>query len=130
MRFIDKLPRIFTHIYALALIILGWGLFYFDNLTSIGTFYTALFGQGGAVADIAVENAIFNNFWLWTVAIIFCMPTRRFVTNLTERLLAKNQGLLTFANISTRTIVSLIILILSVALLVGATNNAFIYTRF
>jgi alginate O-acetyltransferase complex protein AlgI len=130
MRFIDKLPRILTHIYALALIILSWGLFYFDKLTSIGTFYTALFGQGGAVADIAVENAIFNNFWLWVVAIVFCMPTRRFVTNLTERLLAKNQGLLTFANISTRTIVSLIILILSVALLVGATNNAFIYTRF
>lgn len=108
----------------------SWGLFYFDNLTSIGTFYTTLFGQSGAAADISVENALLNNFWLWVVAIIFCMPTRQFITDLTARLLAKNQGVLTFVNISTRTIVSLAILILSVALLVGATNNAFIYTRF
>lgn len=130
LRFVDKLPRILTHLYALALIMFSWGLFYFDNLTSIGTFYTTLFGQSGAAADISVENALLNNFWLWVVAIIFCMPTRQFITDLTARLLAKNQGVLTFVNISTRTIVSLAILILSVALLVGATNNAFIYTRF
>ena len=130
LRFVDKLPRILTHLYALAFIMFSWGLFYFDNLTSIGTFYTTLFGQSGAAADISVENALLNNFWLWVVAIIFCMPTRQFITDLTARLLAKNQGVLTFVNISTRTIVSLAILILSVALLVGATNNAFIYTRF
>ena len=130
LHFVDKLPRILTHLYALAFIMFSWGLFYFDNLTSIGTFYTTLFGQSGAAADISVENALLNNFWLWVVAIIFCMPTRQFITDLTARLLAKNQGVLTFVNISTRTIVSLAILILSVALLVGATNNAFIYTRF
>ena len=32
--------------------------------------------------------------------------------------------------LATRTVVSIILLTLSVALLVGATNNAFIYTRF
>ena len=130
LRIIDRIPRFIGHLYALALILLSWGLFYFDNLGSVGKFYTALFGQGTAVADIAEESALLNNFWLWAVAIVFCMPTRQFVANLTDKLLAKHNGLLTCVNISSRTIASLIILILSVALLVGATNNAFIYTRF
>ena len=130
LRIIERVPRIFTHIYALALVVIGWGLFYFDNIGSIGTFYSALFGQGNIAADIAEESALINNFWLWIVAIIFCMPTRQFITNITERLLAKHQGALACVTISARTIASLVILILSVALLVGATNNAFIYTRF
>ena len=130
LRIIERVPRIFSHIYALALVVIGWGLFYFDNIGSIGTFYSALFGQGNIAADIAEESALINNFWLWIVAIIFCMPTRQFITNITERLLAKHQGALACVTISARTIVSLVILILSVALLVGATNNAFIYTRF
>ena len=130
LRIIERVPRIFSHIYALALVVIGWGLFYFDNIGSIGTFYSALFGQGNIAADIAEESALINNFWLWIVAIIFCMPTRQFITNITERLLAKHQGALACVTISARTIASLVILILSVALLVGATNNAFIYTRF
>ncbi len=129
-RFVEKIPRLFMHLYTCAIVLISWGLFYFDNFELLGKFYASLFGQSAVVADIAEESALTNNFWLWVVAVVFCLPTRKYVANLTERLLAKHDKTLTFVNVSARTIASLIILILSVALLVGATNNAFIYTRF
>ena len=130
LRFVEKIPRIILHLYTVILVLLSWGLFYFDSFESIGKFYKAIFGNSTFVADIAEESALINNFWLWIVAIIFCMPTRSWVANLTERLFAKHEKTLTLINVSSRTIASIVILILSVALLVGATNNAFIYTRF
>jgi alginate O-acetyltransferase complex protein AlgI len=130
LRFAEKLPRVLMHIYALAMISFSWGLFYFDDLGSVGKFYKALFGQSTVAADIAEESAMLNNFWLWAVAILFCMPVRKYAGQLSERLFAKHEGVLATVNTTSRIVASLAILILSVALLVGATNNAFIYTRF
>jgi alginate O-acetyltransferase complex protein AlgI len=118
------------HLYTVLLVLVSWGLFYFDDLGLLGKFYSALFGYSTAVASIAEESALLNNFWLWIVALLFCMPVRQYAGKLTERLLAKHQGLLSAVNTTSRIVVSLVILILSIALLVGATNNAFIYTRF
>ena len=130
LRIADKLPRIVMHLYTSALILLSWGLFYFDDLGLIGKFYSSFFGKGAAIAGIAEESALMNNFWLWIVAILFCMPVRQYVGELIERLLAKRPGALLAVNTTSRIVVSLVILVLSIALLVGATNNAFIYTRF
>ena len=130
LRFADKLPRVLLHLYTVAMISFSWGVFYFDDLGSVGKFYKALFGHSTIAADIAEESAMLNNFWLWVVAIIFCMPVRHFAGQLSERLLAKHQNTLAVVNTTSRVVVSLAIILLSIALLVGATNNAFIYTRF
>jgi alginate O-acetyltransferase complex protein AlgI len=130
LRIAERLPRVVMHLYTVLLVLVSWGLFYFDDLGLLGKFYSALFGHSTAVANIAEESALLNNFWLWIVALLFCMPVRQYAGKLTERLLAKHQGLLSAVNTTSRIVVSLVILILSIALLVGATNNAFIYTRF
>ena len=49
---------------------------------------------------------------------------------LTARKLSNHATALSWIKLSSQTIISISILILSIALLVGATNNAFIYTRF
>ena len=74
--------------------------------------------------------AILNNFWLWVVAIVLCMPVREFVARLTAKVLPEGSTLHAGTLLVTRVAISLVALVLSVALLVGATNNAFIYTRF
>lgn len=130
LRFAERAPRALLHTYTLLLVVMSWGLFYFDNFELVIKYYTALFGQSGVAASIAEESALLNNFWLWVVAIIFCMPTRKYIAEYTSRLLAKHRVALEYVTLSSRTVISLVILILSVALLVGATNNAFIYTRF
>ena len=58
------------------------------------------------------------------------MPVRKLIADTTERLLRNHTTLLHGAILIGRTVLSLAVLVLSVALLVGATNNAFLYTRF
>lgn len=120
LRVKDKIPSFLLHIYSILLVVIGWGIFYFDDFNSLGVFFKSFFGNTDLWTDFTVSSAIMNHFWLWVVAIIFCMPIRRGV----EGRLGQKTLLVS------RLILSVLILILSAALLVGATNNAFIYTRF
>ena len=130
LRVINKIPKALLHIYSLALIVFGWGLFYFESFDHLLIFINSFFGNTAATCDIVEESAFFNNFWLWVVAIIFSMPTRTFASNILSRKLSNHTTALSWIKLSSQTIISITILILSIALLVGATNNAFIYTRF
>jgi alginate O-acetyltransferase complex protein AlgI len=120
LRVQDKIPSVLLHIYSMLLVIAGWGIFYFDDFNQMVTFFHAFFGQVDTVFDFVDESALLNNFWLWVVAVLFCMPLRSMI---------ENHGNSVFLTIY-RIVVSVVILVLSTALLVGATNNAFIYTRF
>lgn len=126
----DRIPRWILHIYALLIVVLGWGIFYFDDMEQLKVFFAAIFGQTPHPSDITVSSALFDNFWLWITAIFFCLPVREYVGNLPARLMPDHHGIAaTFTTVG-RIVVSVIILVVSVALLIGATNNAFLYTRF
>lgn len=127
----NPLWRPLLHVYSLLLVVIGWGIFYFEDFQQMTTFFTAFFGQGpNAFDDFLTESAITGNFWLWVVALLFCMPLRSGALALLKRCTREGGTVQESVIFIVRTIVSLLILGLSVALLVGATNNAFIYTRF
>ncbi len=126
-----KIPAPLLHVYALIIVVIGWGIFYFDAMESMTHFFRTLFGGGEhGHWNFDTEAAIFDNFWLWISAILFCMPVRSWVGTLHDRLIPS--GTLLHAGISTSVKVAgcAILLLLSVTLLIGATNNAFLYTRF
>ncbi len=122
--------RPLQHIYALMIIIIGRVLFYFDDLATVGQFYRTLFGGAAGSIDFVAETAVLNNFWLWVIGIVCCLPLIDWSKALLNKILpqesASNGAILTTCQL----VLSLGVLVLSVALLVGATNNAFIYTRF
>lgn len=130
LRVHDRIPRVVLHVYSLLLVIIGWGIFYFDNFDSMLIFFNAFIGQSAALTDFVSQTAITDNFWLWVMAIIFCMPLRSAASVLLARMLGRSSVLHGGAVLCLRVCISLVMLMLSVALLVGATNNAFIYTRF
>ena len=135
MRVINRIPSFLLHIYALFVLVMGWGIFKFEirhlaDFNQMGQFFSSLFGQGAALSDFAARMAVLNNFWLWLVALVLCIPVRDIVSNAFDRLLPEGNTLKHSAVLATRLAISLVALVLSVALLVGATNNAFIYTRF
>ncbi len=117
LKIYDKIPKILLHLYSLFLIVLGWGIFYFDDLDKMKSLFSSLFGQAAVHSDFTVITALTNNFWLWIAAIVFCMPVRSLFKNV--------KGIWYY-----RTAIAVVILICSVALLVGATNNPFLYFRF
>ena len=129
LRVIDRIPRVLLHVYSMLLVVAGWGIFYFDDFNQMVTFFQAFFGQTAVLADFVDQSALLDNFWLWVVAVLFCMPVRQTTGDLVERLVGSST-LRDTLFLTSRIVLSVAILVLSAALLVGATNNAFIYTRF
>ena len=130
LRIINKVPAVFLHIYSLLLVVIGWGIFYFDDFSQMTVFFQRFFGQAETFHDFLTASAITDNFWMWVLALLFCMPVRSTSARLLARFTHEGSNLHQTLKFSARLAVSLLMLILSVALLVGATNNAFIYTRF
>ncbi|MBR0046347.1 MAG: MBOAT family protein [Bacteroidaceae bacterium] len=129
LRIQKYIPSVLLHLYSILLFVVGWGIFYFDDFGHMRTFFRSLVGGTEMLMDFSVESALFDNFWLWIVAIIFCMPVRRTLTDAYVRFVPAC-GAKTVVAVTAKTVISVCILVLSAALLVGATNNAFIYTRF
>ncbi|MBR3409120.1 MAG: MBOAT family protein [Paludibacteraceae bacterium] len=112
--------RPLLHVYSLVIVLIGWGVFYFDDFGQMLLFFRQLFTAGGGL-DFLTRSLVMNKLWLWVLAIVCCLPLRdwlkRGVENETARMVC-------------HILVSIVILGVSIALLVGATNNPFLYTRF
>lgn len=109
---------------------IGWGIFYFDDNSRMIRFFQICFGQEGSFHDFVTISSLMDNCWLWIVCLLFCMPLRQWMGNLLQYI--THEGSLVHGSLLfiSRLTISALLLVLSVALLVGATNNAFIYTRF
>jgi len=130
LRIKDRVPGVLMHIYSLLLVVVGWGIFYFDDFGNMTQFFSSFVGNTVYQSDVIEQGALLDNFWLWVAAIVFSLPIRSRIVGLADRLLPGDNVLKGILFVSARVTVSVAILTLSVALLVGATNNAFIYTRF
>ena len=117
---LQRIPAL-GHIYSLLAVYVGWGIFYFDDFGAMQTFFKSFFHGVGDWSGFEVKQVITGNLWLWIVALIFCIPVRK---------MAEEHITQPAIKYAIRASVSLIILFLSVSLLVGATNNAFLYFRF
>lgn len=114
-----RFPSILTRIFSLVVVFLGWGIFYFEDFSKMKAFFNALLCSQ---ADFSLDSTVLlNNGWLLLVALLFCLPVNEFAAKISAP---------EWCTVTLKTIVSGLILIVSAALLVGATNNAFIYTRF
>ena len=93
-------------------------------------FFSIYFGQTGIFSDFITTSVLVDHFYLWILAIVFCMPVRKWVNQLTLKITGgENTSYLNIVTFS-RVVLTVVVVALSVALLVGATNNAFLYTRF
>lgn len=122
----DKIPSFILHIYAMFLVLVGWGIFYFDDFSQMTSFFSVAFGKAEALSDVLVSSTLLQYFWLIIAALLLCLPIGKWLSKFFNgEGTARNAVALTL-----KVAASLAILVLSVALLVGATNNAFLYTRF
>lgn len=131
LRIKDRLPCFLLHLYSLVLVVIGWGIFYFDDFGKMQVFFNSFFGGGKVFDDFLTHSALMDNFWLWVAAVLFSMPIRTAVTDwLAGRLRQWDEPLAETLITAGRIAFSVALLVVCAALLVGATNNAFIYTRF
>lgn len=108
------------NVYSLLMVYIGWGIFYFEDFGRMKLFFSRIF-TSGEFYNFADVQAVSGNLWLWIAAIAFCMPVRKIL----EEKISKPEYTCAY-----RITVSVLVILFSTALLVGATNNAFLYFRF
>ncbi len=129
-RFLEKLPKFFRHIYSIFIVIIGWVFFYFEDMSSIGKMFGAMFGiTDFALYSPADVTTLTNNIFLLGVCVIAVTPFMRNISVNMQKKLSKTangvivNGVMTF-------VFQAAVLILCAACLVGSTYNPFLYFRF
>lgn len=120
-----KLPAFIAHIYTKAVIILGFGIFYFEKLPALGKFFKAAFGFSANSSSSIIKMVFMQNIFLFAAAILLTLPIIAQFKKLSER------SLQAAAAVSTLGIVcNLLLILVSSILLLNTTNNPFLYFRF
>lgn len=124
LKYLEKAPAWVSRIYALFFILLGWVIFAFDNVSKGKAYLAAMFGGlsnsfiNGDTVYLLYNNAI--------LLIILIVASSGVITKLVKKEMEK----VTISTTVISNIYYLLILFLSVAYLVDASYNPFLYFRF
>lgn len=118
-RWLEKLPDIFRHIYAMAVVLVGWALFAVEDMGRLGRYLGACFGAGPLI-DAAALYQLRTYLPLLVILALASTPLGRC---LWSRLGERARGVLT-------PVLVLACLVLCTASLVDASYNPFLYFRF
>ncbi len=122
-----KIPPVVTNMYSLLVIIIGFGIFFFEDLTDLGIFFKNLvFANGNAFIAASDKSTVMNNIFLIAVAAVFSMPILPWF----KKKLKDAPGIVaTVASVAT-TVSTVILLLICAVLLAENTTNPFLYFRF
>ncbi len=123
---IRKIPVALRHLYSKLIIVLGFGIFYFESLPRLGQFFRNLIGlNGNALLDESTKLSAENNLFLLLAAVICCFPILDGLAAFAKKSERRQMVLGTV-----RVAFNLMLLLTSSVMLVDATNNPFLYFRF
>ena len=115
----------FSHIYAMFLVLIGWVIFAFEDLSKVGAYLSSMFGLNNV--SFVNSEAIYylqNYFIIIIVGIICSIPLKNIAIKIVEK--AKKSKLIGVIT----GVLCVGILIISTASLVNNSFNPFLYFRF
>lgn len=126
-----KWPLWWKHIYSKFLIIIGFGIFYFEDLGQLGLFFRNIFCislfTGNSFADPLTWSSFLSNIVLIAVAIAISLPL---LPKLKTFVLENSDERIYVGGRIAALVGCIILLVVLSILLVDATNNPFLYFRF
>lgn len=123
LKALDKLPKLFRHVYALLLIVIGWVIFASDDVGVLLPYLGSMFGANGAVGGMDV----YTLFTKAALIVICCVAS----TELPKRLFLSATGAMNEkAAFTIKSVLTIALLALSMILLIGDSYNPFLYFRF
>lgn len=129
-KFLEKLPAVVGHVYALFIIVVGWVFFYFDDVSRLGQMLKLMFGFSGQAGILPTDTILLKNHLVFfLVAIIACIPVSKLVKALLIRFSRKGPVQESLAG-AAGILYDVALLFFSTAALVGASYNPFLYFRF
>jgi len=129
-KFLEKLPAVVGHVYALFIIVVGWVFFYFDDVSRLGQMLKLMFGFSGQAGVLPTDTILLKNHLVFfLVAIIACIPVSKLVKALLIRFSRRGTAQEAIAG-AVGIVYDVALLFFSTAALVGASYNPFLYFRF
>ena len=121
---LKKIPSIFAHIYTLIIVVIGWVIFDTNTLTDAANYIKIMFGFGNNIfIDNLAKYVLTNNFIILLLGLICSTKLLKIYINKVKSTFRENDVFLITA-------INLLILIISISYLVGASYNPFLYFRF
>lgn len=125
---LDYLPKIYGFFYTAVVVLLGWVIFAIEDVNGILVYVKGMFGVGGA--GLYDGNALFlvkEYAVLLIVALVAALPLASSVAN---RLKKGGSGLAIAVRRLLEKVIPAILLLASIAYIVDASYNPFLYFRF
>lgn len=120
-RFLDKLPPALQHVYTMFIVIIGWGLFYFTDISQLGAFVANLFNFGNGLCSNTALNMILSYLPLLVAAAVASTPVG---AKLYNQIKDKSWAW------APETVYCAAVLLISTASMVNQSYNPFLYFRF
>ncbi len=124
LKWLEKMPSFFAHLYALLVIVFGWVWFEFDQLGQGLAFASTLFGMGAH--PLFDSNALYylSTQGLFFILLAFCSTP---VLSLLGNYLKNKLGKYSVALVS---LIYIVIFFVAIGCLVNESYNPFLYFRF
>jgi len=120
-KILNKAPKAVGHIYSIVLIMLGWAIFSFDNMSELTAFLGSLFGAQRVVATEAQASVMLSYL---PICLAGCVLSTPLIKVLYEKVRNAKYAVLL------ETAFCIVIMLLCTASLVSESYNPFIYFRF
>ena len=127
-KWLSKLPGIVGHAYCLVVVLASWVLFELESVTAVGGYLSSMFGMGsGYLWDNRALYLCRENFVLLIIGILAATPI---FAKPVKRLRESKAGYAMALYSLGEKVIPAVLLILSIAYVVEASYNLFLYFRF
>ena len=126
---LKKAPTVLMHIYNKLVILVGFGIFRFENMSDLGNFFKNLVGANGNILiNNATTDALKSHVFVFVIALIACFPI---VPYLKKRFENSHPAVYS-AGMICATVFVLLLLFVNTSVLVKtfSSNNPFLYWNF
>lgn len=125
---LSKLPAFFGHVYTLAVVLVGWTVFEMESTKAIAGYLGAMFGTGGRL--LWDRQALFLGQEYLVLLLIGSIAATPLVSLLVKKLAKSQAGYAVILYELGEKVVVTALLFLSIAYVVEASYNPFLYFRF
>ena len=126
---LKKVPTVLMHIYNKFVILIGFGIFKFENSSDLIDFFKNLVGANGNVLyNEDFFTAVTTNVFIFTIAFIACFPIIPYI----RKRLENSSSAVYSIGIITATVLAILLLFINTSVLVKtfSSNNPFLYWNF
>lgn len=126
---LKKAPTVLMHIYNKLVILIGFGIFKFENMADLGNFFKNLIGaNGNDFINSAATDALSSHIYIFLIAIIACFPIASYLKKRFESSSPASYS----AAVVCVTFFAILLLFIDSTVLVKtfSSNNPFLYWNF